>query len=442
MTESCATAVANGTGHGTYFADPPRRLIWYGSTHLLLRGLEKYYPSLELIITADHGRELCEAAAISFVSPGEFAAQLDGRNTHNTGIFAFEWTDDLRALSANTRVMLSPEEVIARGGDKTLLPRYLEQAGVDAIPSVVLRDQGGRDPGFVWERFGGVPLVIQQKENTWIGKGTHKAGSRAKLEHLLASLPPGELKIVPYLEGDLVTSAACVGVDGEIRLSCMSRQIVGVPSLTSHWASHCGNDLLLLPSDIAERIGLITSRVGQVLSELDFLGIFGLDLIVTGDRKVLPIEINPRMQSVTSLANATEILAGCVPSALLHAAAHFGHAWPEEQSFPTNTTFSQLCLYNTGAELTASKLPRSGIYQLNMSGGLRLVDTERSLLELGASEVLVTMRASNGRTVETEGRIAYLQFRRKLTDDRNVILPDIARFVDALRLASGLAAHS
>jgi predicted ATP-grasp superfamily ATP-dependent carboligase len=84
-----------------------------------------------------------------------------------------------------------------------------------------------------------------------------------------------------------------------------SFQLIGVKELTGRPLGYCGNDfgaVKKLTRDIINQIEKITTQAGAWLAKKEYLGIFGLDLLVE-DGKVYMVEINPRFQGSTMLSS-------------------------------------------------------------------------------------------------------------------------------------------
>ncbi|MEV6986460.1 ATP-grasp domain-containing protein [Sphaerisporangium sp. NPDC051017] len=131
-------------------------------------------------------------------------------------------------------------------------------------------------------------------------------------------------------------------------MSGVSHQMVGYGPLTDVWGAHCGNQLVD-GSDLTEGVAAACERVtralGRVLREIGFLGLFGLDLLVTPDGRVVVLEINPRFQRVTSLLNAAERAAGLLPMPGVHVLAFVLDALPKAAPGAPAPGYSQVVGY-------------------------------------------------------------------------------------------------
>ncbi|MGE5342165.1 MAG: ATP-grasp domain-containing protein [Candidatus Omnitrophota bacterium] len=115
----------------------------------------------------------------------------------------------------------------------------------------------------------------------------------------------GFFSVAPFFEKSIpININACVYVDKCVGVFLPSFQLIGVKELTGRPLGYCGNDfgaLKKLDKEIINQIEQITTQVGLWLAKKEYLGIFGLDLLVEGG-KVYMVEINPRFQGSTMLS--------------------------------------------------------------------------------------------------------------------------------------------
>jgi len=90
---------------------------------------------------------------------------------------------------------------------------------------------------------------------------------------------------------------------------CPSVQVVGIPGCTSRAETYCGNDFSaagMVSKSIREEICTIMEKIGLFMGSKGFLGLFGMDFLLHGDR-VLALEINPRFQGSTMLLSLLQV---------------------------------------------------------------------------------------------------------------------------------------
>ncbi len=123
---------------------------------------------------------------------------------------------------------------------------------------------------------------------------------------------------VPSLNGHGIVLKTAQGL--EAIAVCPSVQIVGAHGCTTRAEIYCGNDFAAadrVAASIREEICTIMEKVGLFMGRQGFLGIFGMDFLLSGN-EVLALEINPRFQGSTMLLSLLQYDRGEVPLALLH----------------------------------------------------------------------------------------------------------------------------
>lgn len=223
--------------------------------------------------------------------------------------------------------LLLPEESLTDYlADKARLPHLADAAGVAVPASTTLDDAGPGDVGMLTTRHGEGPLVVQRTPNNLTGTGTRLVRDVTELRECLTNWAGQPVKVAEYVEGVDLTVSGCVG-DHMTFVSGVSHQLVGFTSLTATWGAHCGNQVLDgddLPAGAAGQCGRIATAIGEVLRAHGFRGLFGLDLVLATDGSVVLLEINPRIQSVTSLLNHVEAAARLLPFPGVHLLTHLG----------------------------------------------------------------------------------------------------------------------
>jgi hypothetical protein len=277
----------------------------------------------------------------------------------------------------------------------------------------VVEAAGPADAGAVWDAFGGTALVVQRTPNNLTGTGTAMVHDVTGLGSVLRSWAGQRLKVSEFIHGTDLTVSGCVG-PAHTLLSGVSHQLVGIPEVTPTWGAHCGNQLLDSADGWGSAIGQcqrIAELVGDRLRERGFLGLFGLDLIVGEDGTVRLLELNPRIQSVTSLLNHVEADAGLLPLPGAHLLALLGVEVPVvDIEVPRVPALSQLVV-------TAHEAHRVGA--VPAEGRYRVEGTRTRLTHPGCAgpppapdEVLVWRFARPGDQIKADDRIFVAMFGR------------------------------
>lgn len=345
------------------------------------------------------------------------------------------------AAAHGLELVLPPAEVVRNASDKIGLRQLARAARVRVPASIVIR---GLDEAAAARAWGGVRLVVQRPENDLTGGGTRFVDSIAALAALGAEWSGADVKVTARCEGLPLTVSGCVMPRGTL-VSGISHQLVGFVRVTPQPAAHCGNQLLddeELPAAVVSECRAACARMGDELREAGFLGMFGLDVLAEGST-VRVIEVNPRIQGVSSLINAAERAAGLLPSPGAHVLAFLGaDAGDPRPAILPARGLSQVFVYARHRRTIGRTLP-SGIYEL-VGGELRHIDAEPCLDDVAGRDdiALAWPFVEAGEVVGPEARAIVLQFGRRVAPVGNRrkfldwVEPWIAVFEDKLGLSA------
>lgn len=171
--------------------------------------------------------------------------------------------------------------------------------GVDTVPWIYVADEHQLE---VLEILASGPVVLRRSQSSG-GTGIIRVESASGLKVPWPVGADGFLSAAPYIDGVPTNVSGVVWHDG-VTLHCPSIQVVGVDLLTTRQFGYCGNDFDAV-RDLDPRAvdGMETTalRVGGWLRTQGYLGGFGVDFLVEGQRTRF-VELNPRLQGVTHLA--------------------------------------------------------------------------------------------------------------------------------------------
>ena len=420
-----------------WLAEQKVLVLWMGQTHLLCRGIEAFAGEVPVIPTTPAGQALCRACEIPCLSLAEAVCHYGARDAV---VLSFRPTSNLLEVVMGTRWRVaSPDlNIVDRVGDKTELPTILDMAGVPKLRQRILADARPADTRSLWKDFGGDWVVVQEPEDNRTGGGTHLVRSEQELRAALGS--GGRKKVVEYLQGRLVTISGCVA-HGVAYASGVSRQLVGLEPLVDRWSAHCGNDVILPGVVSAEEIkwmGVICRSIGEVLYEhYGFRGHYGLDMILSSVGTPYTVEINPRMQSVTTLVNAAEVELGRVPLHALHIAAFLPDAervLPAAEALqPFSCRHSQLVIYHQGEPQRVTGDIDSGIHRF-CQGKLEHARFRGDLTSLVFDEeIFITPFQQRGQVVARGERLAVVQRRGEFTSPEGLLTDRAKAIVKRVR---------
>ncbi|NYI07176.1 ATP-grasp domain-containing protein [Allostreptomyces psammosilenae] len=343
----------------------------------------------------------------------------DGRRRVGVA-FAPEHGTAARAWATARRLPLLAADpaVTARAADKIDALAIFRASGVPT-PEYLLVPAHGRAGAAAYWPPRWAAAVVQLRENNLTGRGTRLARDPGELQDLLDRWPGAELRVGEYVDGLPLTVSACV-IGDRVVVSAVSRQLVGVPGLTEDWGAHCGNQLLGaadLPGAAYQGVRESARRVGEELRDRGYRGVFGLDLLLAADERVLAVEINPRFQTVVSLVQRAEREAGLLPTLGLHVLACLLPSVPVRTVTVALGPLSQLVTHAARAE-TAVALPRPGRYRLTDGGPLTgPAPVGAGLADLAPGEALVWAQSPPGGPVRPGDELLLVQLAEQVAPE-------------------------
>jgi hypothetical protein len=254
------------------------------------------------------------------------------------------------------------------------------------------------------------------------GAGIWLIHDRLELESVVE--PPGGeglFCIAPYFESGIsVNVNACVFPQEELSIHGTSVQLVGIDVCTPRVLGYAGNDFASiadLPVKALRSLDSMTRSLAAWLGRRGYLGAFGFDALILGDRAVF-VEINPRFQASSVVASYLDREIGRPDQYLNHIAAFLGLRSPDRLSLPDlikeQKPLSQVMVYNGQNRLVVlhktPELPR---------GDVRLLPSREVVVEPGGILAAVLW---GGRVTET-GRDLWDGARSAVLDVVKCFLP-------------------
>lgn len=396
-------------------------LTWYDRSPFL--GASAAIPWLRYAHRDHRGEAQGRPIAPTPCEPGGFGVTFAAED----GTGAQEW-----AAASGLRLLAPDAGAVAAAADKVDVLRLFDEAGVDTPRSWAARADPA-DAAGQWAVCDG-PLVVQRRVNNLTGKGTRLVTTVEELGTALRDWAGETVRIAEYAEGISVTVSGCATPWGTV-VSALSHQLVGLPSFTSYWGAHCGNQLIAdddLPAGATARCGTVCAAVGDRLSELGYRGAFGLDLVVTPAGTVLPIEVNPRFQTVVSLVQAQERAAGLLPSVGTHVLASLLRSAPIERVTSRALPLSQLIVMADRAGVLRESIT-SGRYRLE--NGELIPAGQGDLVSLRPGEALLWAHAHPADLIRPGEELVLLQLphRAASVSGQPELTSETQAWVDAVR---------
>lgn len=273
---------------------------------------------------------------------------------------------------------------------KPWVETQLARCGVQTIPWRYIAEER-RDE--LSDFMNGEPIILRASRSSG-GTGVVLLSHIDELDQSWEVRPDSLIAVGPFLRDCVsINVGACVFPDGTVTVHPASFQLIGIPECTNRRFGYCGNDLALfatLDRNVITALDDMTRRVGRWLWSQNYIGAFGMDVIVDGGR-VYFSEINPRFQGSTSLTTTACEEAGESDLLLDHLAACLGLE-PDSDTRDRSLLdwvgllppVSQVILHNLEDVNVSLTAPTS----LNVAGSLRthteLVPLTGSLVAPGA----------------------------------------------------------
>lgn len=426
----------------------------------------------ELIVTCEGGADVealasvSEAAVVTLERDGaprrawtnasvDLLAQLDWQGTlaepptteRPLHLLAYcatpAWQAQADGSAGWLRLLAAHAAVKTRLDDKARFRAAVARLGLPAIPSALVRAEALAFPALA-RRFG-VPFVTQRLLSS-AGHGTFEIhGERALARARAQGVPEEEWLVSAYI-GPASFNVNALALPDRVLVAPPSVQLVGVPELTERTTVYCGNDFAALaehPPAVAVQIVAQTERIGRWLTlEEGFLGCFGVDYVLGGDKTLYPLELNPRMQGSTGLLGQWEQASGRVPLAALHGlhwlGAELAPSAAETAMAGETAAAAHMIVHWRGPALgTVSAALGPGIYTLDAAGRAARVRDGARIADCAPGEFVVTGVPPAGTVVEAGAALLRVQARARLARaDGRVLTPWGAAICSALLAAA------
>jgi hypothetical protein len=287
----------------------------------------------------------------------------------------------------------------------------LQAAGVATVPWKYFADE---DRQRVEEELAASGSLVLRKNRSDGGAGLQLVRDQDELATAWQLHPEGFFAAAPLLQPNVpINVNACVFADGNVTLHGPSLQLIGIQGLTRRTFGYCGNDFAaprLLPPAVWDEIEAMVAKAGRWLADKGYLGAFGVDALVSGERVYLT-EINPRFQGSSALSSWLDAEMGRPDVFLCHLAAYLGI---EAAARPTLR------------DLIAAQPPVSQILVHNTAGGATCVTRQREPVEGGCRFQLLP---APGTTIAPEAVVCKAIVSRSVTGDGLTIAGELTREV-------------
>jgi 5-(carboxyamino)imidazole ribonucleotide synthase len=239
---------------------------------------------IELVVQTPHASDVAVslAAAAVFAQIDDVAATAVLAAKCDVITFENEFVDldGLGKLAATGAAsFLPPLSALAPLLDKYSQRCYLQELGLP-VPQFALLEQAVLPPWFAF------PVVVKARRNGYDGQGTFIIKSQAALESLCDRYPDTPFLVEEFVKFDRELAViAARGVTGEI---------VTYPILETQQEDQVCRRVLTISDLPTETIDLCNSIATKLMTSLDAVGVFGIELFATPDGRISVNEIAPR----------------------------------------------------------------------------------------------------------------------------------------------------
>ena len=287
----------------------------------------------------------------------------------------------------------------------------LQAAGIETVPWKYFADEDRQRVEDELAAFGS--LVLRQNRSDG-GAGLRLVCDARQLEAAWQLHPEGFFAAAPLLHPNVpINVNACAFPDGSVSLHGPSLQLIGLAGLTCRTFGYCGNDFAAprqLPPAIWDEIEIMVAKVGRWLASKGYLGAFGVDALLSGN-KVFLTEVNPRFQGSSALAAWLDGEMDLPDVFLCHLASYLGIEVVSRRSL---------------RELVETQPPVSQVLVHNIADGALHVTEQREPVEGPYRFQLLPMP---GTAIAPEAVVCKAIVPRSVTEDGLAIAAEVTRAV-------------
>ena len=198
----------------------------------------------------------------------------------------------------------------------------LAELGVPGISWTYVADEDQLDTlGFLADG----PVMLRRSRTTG-GVGLTRVDDSADLASLWPDEDEAYVSVAPFLGGGIPVNVGAVAWHDGVTVHPASLQLIGIEGLTDRPFGYCGNDFGAaadLGPELLAQIELSVVDIGNWLRGYGYLGTYGVDFLVVGDRPLF-LEVNPRFQGSSHLSCQLSVEADESCLMLEHLAAFLG----------------------------------------------------------------------------------------------------------------------
>lgn len=229
--------------------------------------------------------------------------------------------------------------------DKNLFLEFCQNNNLPTIPAKtdIFTQQNFKK----YQQLFGSKLVIQTHFG-WAGNSTFSSDNWEDLEN---KIPQNILvKFSPFINGYSLLNNCCATKDGLVQ-SPPALQYTGIKPLTDNPFTTVGRQWpSMAPNTVIQQVQKITYDFSKAISQIKYLGFFGLDFLVDQNDQVYLLECNPRLTASFAFYTKLELLQNLFPLFLLHLAQFI--------ELPNIPSANQLQIELNSAQISGSEITR------------------------------------------------------------------------------------
>jgi len=264
-------------------------------------------------------------------------------------------------------------------------------------------------------KFEGQKMVLQLRRG-FAGNSTFLIKNANELENFKTQYGKHQVKLTNFIEGRTLTVNGCI-TDSSRQVGSIFLQIEGDNRLNKNILGTCGNSHFtddIFTIDIKEKAYKLIDKISKLIYEKGFRGFFGLDLLLSNQGDIIPIEINPRLTASVGNYTQMEISNHSIPLLLHHILYFLNYKISDNEKFIVDDKkYSFLIFRNTSdSKITIKQQIKTGIYALQ-DNKIIFKKTSLDFTECQEDEFLILHKPENSQ-IDINKEYAFLLTRERL----------------------------
>ena len=341
------------------------------------------------------------------------------------------------SLQTGWKIIANPKRLMEEFENKKRFKEILKEVGIEPIPgeNIKIEELTAEKFSYYQDKYHSRKLVLQLAEVTMGGgSGTLFLDSsndlpvfEKKVVEFRNSLEGKKKKIetvniAPYIVG-VTSSISCCATHKGVLTGPIQTQIIDIDEVGTKIPGRSGNyagadwSFWHHSEDEQAQASRIAEKFGEYMYKKGYKGIFGLDLIVTREGKVWPVECNPRDTDAFPMITLLMMDTGGVPLEVFHCLEHIkGEDYDFDfkkvnEGLKKDHDASQIIIHNKFSDSSAVILGevKAGIYGFK-NNKFKFLRPGFMVGELKKGEYLISENVSKnpGKVITPHGRIFRL----------------------------------